>query len=441
MPGISRSLCISPLKPALSGKIGNEGAPTQTVADGSPRRLFRVPGLACVLFLLVAAPVTARSQDLGDNGFVTPNSVAGTLAATADRQSEGALEGFQAWKKDLEGRTGLSFGFDDQVQYLGTNSDRSPSDAASNVFRFYGTWMAVGRGKLNDGALVFKVENRSAIGSDISTQALGPSLGYAGLFSTTFSDAGWVLTNFYWRQRLHDARLSFLIGQVDVTDYVDVNNLANPWTGFTSQAFEQLPTFPAPSQGLGAALQWRLDEQWAVLGGFADANADAADPAGSAQGFFETGETFKHFAIGWSPDWDDRFDQAVQLTLWQVDDRETAGVEGGQGVAFAASTRIDQWRPFLRAGYADGGGTFLDRAISVGAGYDARGGRDLAGIGLSWGRAPDNSREQFTVEAFYRYDPNDFLQITPEIQYVANPANDPDTGDILVLGLRLRVAF
>jgi hypothetical protein len=74
-------------------------------------------------------------------------------------------------------------------------------------------------------------------------------------------------------------------------------------------------------------------------------------------------------------------------------------------------------------------------------GYDARSGQDLAGLGLNWGRAADNSRDQYTAEAFYRYDPKDFLQITPEIQYVANAANDPATGDILVLGLRLRVAF
>ncbi|MDW4551497.1 carbohydrate porin, partial [Defluviimonas sp. D31] len=52
-----------------------------------------------------------------------------------------------------------------------------------------------------------------------------------------------------------------------------------------------------------------------------------------------------------------------------------------------------------------------------------------------------SSRDQYTVEAFYRYDVTDFLQITPQLQYVANPANDPTTDSILVLGLRLRVAF
>jgi porin len=192
---------------------------------------------------------------------------------------------------------------------------------------------------------------------------------------------------------------------------------------------------------LGAALQWRLNDKWAVLGGFVDANADPSDPIESADNLFDTGETFKHIAIGWSPDWQDRTDQSVQLTLWQIDERKEAGVEEGHGVSFVAAAKIDKWRPFLRGGYADGGGRPLDRSVSIGTGYDARGGKDLAGMGLNWARAPDNSRDQFTMEAFYRYDVNDFLQISPTVQYVANPANDAATDDIFLIGLRVRVAF
>lgn len=372
--------------------------------------------------------------------FATPNSVEGTLDATADRQNEGALEGFHAWKEQLESRTGFSFGIDDQVQFLDTNSERSPADALGNVLRFYGAWTAIGQGTPTSGALIFKVENRSAIGDHISPQALGPSLGYAGLLSTTYSDAGWVLTNLYWRQRLLEGRMSFVIGQVDVTDYVDVNSLASPWTAFANLAFE-IPTIPAPGQGLGAAIQWRLNEQWAVLGGIANANGNPAEPIDSARSLFESGETFKHLALGWSPDWDNRYDRAVQLTVWQVDDRVEAGVEGGQGVALVTSARAGKWRPFFRAGYSDGGGPALDRSVSVGTGYDAREGKDLAGLALNWGRAPDSSRNQYTLEAFYRYDPLDFLQVTPSVQYIVNPADALETDDILVFGFRARLVF
>lgn len=396
---------------------------------------------AFALALLTVIPMTARSQSQDSFGFSTPESVEGTLKTTAERQSEGTLEDYHAWKKQLESRTGFTFGVDNQTQYFSTNSDKSPSDAAGNVFRVYGTWTATGRGTPNNGALVFKFENRSAIGSKISPSELGPSLGYAGVLSSTYTDVGWILSNFYWRQRFANGRGSFVIGQVDNKDYVNVSGLISPWTAFTNYEFEQQATYGGPAQGLGAALQWRLNDKWAVLGGFTDANADPSDPIESAKDFFDTGETFKHIAIGWSPDWKDRVDQSVQLTLWHIDEREEAGVEEGHGVSFVAAAKIDKWRPFLRAGYADGGGRPLDRSVSIGTGYDARGGKDLAGIGLNWARAPDNSRDQFTIEAFYRYDVNDFLQISPTVQYVANPANDATADNIFLLGLRVRVAF
>jgi hypothetical protein len=217
--------------------------------------------LLYVGLMLCALPFGVRSQDSDGGGFATPDSVGGTLATAEKRQGEGALERYLAWKEQFAGRTGLSFGFDDQLLSMNTDSDSSPSNAAGNVFRFYGAWTATGRGTANSGALVFKVENRSAIGNRISPQALGPSLGYAGLFTTTFSDAGWILTNLYWRQSLRNGRVSFVIGQVDVTDYVDVNDLASPWTAFGNLAFE-IPTIPAPDQGLGAAMQWRMNDHW-----------------------------------------------------------------------------------------------------------------------------------------------------------------------------------
>ena len=184
-------------------------------------------------------------------GFSSSRSVEGTLDETAEQQREGPLASFRARKARLEERTGLTYGFDNQLQYLASDSDKSPSDAMTNVTRFYGTWTATGRSTPDNGALVFKLEYRTAVGDYIPTQALGPWLGYAGTFASTYSDAGLILTNFYWRQRFAGGRGSFVIGQVDTYDYVNVNSLASPWNAFTNLAFEQQPTYPGPSQGLG----------------------------------------------------------------------------------------------------------------------------------------------------------------------------------------------
>ena len=423
---------------------------SQSFQARSPLISLRIFQLLFALAPLAGASVSAEAVGPGTNaqletngrdqvGFASPRSVEGVLSDTAERQREGPLASFQAGKARLEERTGLTYGVDNTIQYLASDSDKSPSDAMTNVTRFYGTWTATGRGTPDNGALVFKVEYRTAVGDHISTQLLGPSLGYAGTFASTYSDAGLILTNLYWRQRFAEGRGSFVIGQVDTYDYVNVNAVASPWTAFTNLAFQQQPTYAGPSQGLGAALLWRFSDNWGVLGGFADANADPSEPWDSAQRLFDTGETFKHFAVGWSPEWGNRKHELVQLTFWQIDEREEAGVKGGHGVAFAASTRLDQWGYFLRAGYAEDAGVSLDRAVSVGVGYDARGGEDLAGLAVGWGRAPDISRDQYTLEAFYRYDMTDFLELTPSIQYIVNPANDPETDDILVFGMRLRL--
>ena len=240
---------------------------------GFARTGFRLPPLPLLVTLMVcsggamaAEPESPEHDGASESAaseepdaevsfrFYPPRSVGGMLAETKDKQRDGPLESVHARKQALEDRTGLSLGIDNNTQYLGSDSDRSPSDAAGNVFRFYGAWTATGRGTRDEGALVFKIEDRSALGNRLSPQALGPSLGYAGLLSSTFSDAGAVLTNLYWRQHFAGGRGAFVLGQVDTTDYVDVNSVANPWDAFTNLAFEQQPALAVPSQGLGAAV-------------------------------------------------------------------------------------------------------------------------------------------------------------------------------------------
>lgn len=88
----------------------------------------------------------------------------------------------------------------------------------------------------------------------------------------------------------------------------------------------------------------------------------------------------------------------------------------------------------------------MDRSVSIGTGYSLFDGRDQLGVGLNWGKAPENSktktdRDQFTTEVFYRFQPTPNLQITPNLQYLVNPAYALDLESVWVAGLRVRIVF
>jgi len=107
----------------------------------------------------------------------------------------------------------------------------------------------------------------------------------------------------------------------------------------------------------------------------------------------------------------------------------------------------DQWLPFIRLGFSDGGGgAILERSISVGVGHYLRGKSDMLGIGLNWGRPSEKTfgsglSNQYTAEVFYRLKLFQYLAITPDIQLILHPAMNPNEDKLWVFGLRARLEF
>jgi porin len=132
----------------------------------------------------------------------------------------------------------------------------------------------------------------------------------------------------------------------------------------------------------------------------------------------------------------------VHLTLWNTDAREAPGTPSGWGVAFTAQKYIDEsWLPFFRFGYSDGDAALLQTVFSTGFGYKRKN-NDVAGLGLSWGKPADGTlRDQFTSEAFYRFQLTQFLAITPDVQLVVDPALNPGQDVLAFFGIRFRAAF
>ena len=398
-------------------------------------------------------PAAAKEAAKGETSqFGGPSSVTGML--NKDRENKAAipakvdlLDEYFGFKKRVEESYGFAFGFDYNALYQAATESLGEDTAAGGVFRLFGNWTLVGRGTKNMGTLVYKVENRHRLGTDIVPKELGFETGYVGLTAVPFSDIGWALTNLYWDQQLLDNRVAFVAGVVDTTDYVDVYGLFNPWTDFSNLAYSTDPTISAPNQGLGAAVRVMATENFYILGGIADANGDPTDPGNSINSFFSQAEFFTHIEVGWIASWERRFTDNIHLTAWHVDEREQAQVPNGWGVAFSFSRLFaDKWEPFFRAGYAEDGGALWERSVSVGLGYHTRKESDVLGFGFNWSRPSSETfgpglDDQYTAEIFYRFQLLKILTITPDVQLVFNPALNPDKDMIAIFGIRGRISF
>ncbi len=355
------------------------------------------------------------------------------------------LKPYYDFKARVQEQYGLAFGGDYILLYQGATDSLGEDEALGGVFRFFGNWTLFGRKSGDTGSLVYKVENRSALGTTVAPQDLGFQLGYANLTAGPFTDIGWGVTNLFWQQHLLNHRLAFQAGVLDATDYVNFYGLINPWTAFSNLAFLIDSTIPVPNQGLGAVLGAMPGNHVYVIAGVADANGDATRSGFDT--FFNENEYFTHIEVGWTPSYVRRYLDNIHVTAWHADKREQANIPDGWGVAFSAAWFVqDRWMPFVRAGYAEDGGAVYDRSVSAGLGYYFRRRSDLMALGFNWGQPSDTTfspglNDQYTTELFYRLQLSPNFALTPDLQLLFDPALNPNEDVIAEFGLRARLAL
>jgi len=424
----------------------------------------RIAALATMLGVLAAAPSRARADQPspqhtteapvapvptrgGGTGLGSgPSSVEGQLHDdTVVREAvvgvpwlERSLAPYFDWKNQVDDRIGLRFGGDYAALYQVATASPDGQQGAAGMYRLFGSWELLDRDGPFMGSLVFKGETRHGYGTETTPLSLGFEFGSAVPTGVPFSDASWLLSNLFWKQRLGD-RVTLLFGQVDPTDYLDLYGLVSPWLHFGNLAFLTSPTIPAPSQGLGAALGGWLTDQVYAIAGFSDPTADPTRPFDD---FFGEGQYFTHAEIGWTSRSDRLLLDNFHVTGWHVDAIPKGGVPEGWGLAFSASWFFaDRWMPFLRGGYSDDGGALLEGTVAAGLAVRFRS-ADLLGVGLSWGRPQaGGARDQYTTELFYRIQLLPGFALTPDVQLIVNPSLDVGDDVVAVFGIRARLAF
>ncbi|PQB04676.1 hypothetical protein BST85_07040 [Aureitalea marina] len=358
------------------------------------------------------------------------------------------LDGYFSFKERFAEKTDISFGLDYSNTFIGTNSDVGEGNASSGVFRLYGSWEPVGKKSGNSGALVFKVEHRHKYG-DIPPKSLGLDMGYAGFIGAAYNNDGWRATNLYWRQRFADGRVALVGGFLDVTDFFDVYGLAVPWMHFSNLVFSTgVAAVNLPNDGyLGFAAGGWISQKVYVIAGIGDINSDPTDIFNGFDTFFNKNEYFKHLEVGVAGSQDYLFLDNIHLSLWQRDATSATGDPNGWGLVLSASKYINKiWYPFLRYAYTEDAGSLLQNSLSTGFGYQPVQGRDLLALGLNWGQVNETTfgsglDDQFSFELFYRFQLSTRVAITPDIQYLINPALNPQQSSLFLYSIRGRIAL
>jgi len=304
------------------------------------------------------------------------------------------------------------------------------------------------RGKPTQGEILFHLEGRWDYGTR-GPQDLGfISLASAGGTANAFSEytPAFIVRNLYWVQGCPEAGWGYRIGKITPDSILATSRHITPLTTFLSNAGTGFFCNAYPDSGLGAVGAWRPSDRFRILGLVSDANADRTDFGDIAEGDF-----YKALELGVkiAP----RTEKAghSKLTVWHND-----GTKDGQPMN--GSTGLDGWGltvkveqeltkdgqivGILRWGRSwDNSAVFKQQAGAHFLFYDPIGAakRDVAGIAGNWiDSVVPGARDEYNVEAFYRFPLFPSLDVRLNYQLVINPAltQEFDLASVFSLGFR-----
>jgi carbohydrate-selective porin OprB len=313
-------------------------------------------------------------------------------------------------------------------------SHPSAGDSSTGV-SFLGT---IKQDLWSGGALIAYLESGTSYTLD---PIIGDSLGTNGLAEP----AGVYLARLYVLQNLADQHLQLALGRIELSDYFDTNRVANcEFVQFLSSCLVNNPTIPFPEAGLGAAARFApapwLHWQAAVANAAAHATASDLDTA-----FHSLSNAFGIFEFGLSP-YSGRHAGAYRFLFWY---NPASGWQGpgtprdnhGFAVSFDQPA-TDHLTFFFRYGYADAPVDTVADFVSLGArlrqplpGRD----QDVLRAALAWGHA--TLRDETLVEVDYSLRVTDSLALTPLVQIIADPAQNPHDDAFVLAGLRAVYVF
>ena len=241
-------------------------------------------------------------------------------------------------------------------------------------------------------------------------------------------------------------RFVFGVGKVDLSNRFDTNPVANDaFSQFFAFALENNMAIPWPVfGGIGAFFRANIDENFYIMVAGANSVVNHGFQFGTEIGnqswyqMAELGVTVEMPFLGKGH---------YKLTPWH---NRIAGAEGGEGwgvgINFDQALYFEHLVAFFRFGAGEPEATPINLFVSGGLTWLKPFNRkhDMAGLGVGFSRPTEALgvyRSETLVEIFYRFAIRPWLTLTPDLQVVHHPANDPERNVVFVPGIRLSASF
>ncbi len=237
-----------------------------------------------------------------------------------------------------------------------------------------------------------------------------------------------------------EGKLIALAGRVAPSFYFDTNRVANDdFRQFFAFALSNNLSLPFSTYGgIGALVRYAPSKDLYIMA--------AADTAVNVEPWAfwrsaDDGDWNQFVEIGLTRSLPYLGKGQYRITPWHS---HRFGADGwGFGFNLDQELGFDRLVAFFRFGFGDDDVTAVERFVSGGLALEHPFGRknDLVSVGVAWSDPSpgEGFRKEMLLEFYYRLKLSPSLALTPDLQIVLDPANDPKSGSVFIGGVRLEM--
>jgi hypothetical protein len=242
-------------------------------------------------------------------------------------------------------------------------------------------------------------------------------------------------------------RLAIAVGQFSFFNFDSNDYLADQQINFVNSIFSSNGSSSYAATGIGAYLQFNATKTLQILIGEQSINKDDSGKR-PASGF--SNSPYSHLGyIQWKPQFKNLGAAQYSLTLYDVPAMEDKTASKGWSLN-AMQNISDSWAIFARANASQDQANNSKRSYALGVALNNPFGRDAGDqIGLAFGSLNQKAHllnralehKQDTLEAYCTINLLPGLFLTPDIQYIHNPAFAPQRNHASIFSLRTMLVF